>query len=214
MIIHTAPQNSEGWFLVKKGRPSASNFDKIITAAKGLLSSSCDAYINQLIAECFCPTFESFIGNKWTDRGLELEPEAREAFATHTGHTLKQVGFVTRDDQIVGCSPDSLIIRDETPVSGLEIKCPSPTVHVGYVRAGVLPDDYKQQVHGSMAVTGLNEWHFWSWYPGMRPFHVVVRRDDYTAKVKEALDDFLILYKQAREKAVPLLRVVSQEEQS
>src|SRR5690606_22020949 len=116
------------------------------------------------------------------------------------GYKLQQVGFCTRMDEIVGCSPDSLILDDSgNYIAGLEIKCPAPATHVGYVLDDQLPDEYKQQVHGGMAVTGLNEWHFWSYFPGMQPFHKVVRRDAYTEKLSAALDEFVILYQKARE---------------
>ena len=199
-------QGSEEWFAMRKGRPTASRFDMIITAKTGEPSKSRHDYMCELIAECFCPEFTAFMGNSWTDRGQELEPQARDAFAQTTGLDLEHVGFVTRDDNIVGCSPDSLI-RDTKReyIAGLEIKCPSPKNHVAYVLADKLPDEYRQQVHGGMAVTGLNVWHFWSYYPGLKPLHVIVHRDSYTEKLSAALDQFVIDYAAAREKALPKL---------
>lgn len=206
-------QGSEAWFTARKGRPTASQFSKIITAVKGDLSKSHTGYIVELIAECFCPTYAAWLGNSWTDRGNELEPEAREAFTAHTGHAVEQVGFCTRDDGIVGASPDGLIRGpDGEWLAGLELKCPAPKTHVEYVLEGVLPDAYRQQVHGGMAVTGLNQWHFFSYFPGMQPFHIVVQRDDYTAKLSAALDEFLFKYRDAREKAVPQLQLHPKEE--
>jgi len=214
MIIHPASQLTDGWEKIKKGRPSASNFDKIITAAKGDLSKSHRAYIAELIAESFCPEFQSFTGNRWTERGLEFEPEARQAFVKHTGLSVVEVGFVTRDDTIVGCSPDFLVADAQgNYIAGGEMKCPIPATHVGYVLDGKLPDDYKQQVHGGMAVTGLNQWHFWSYFPGMQPFHLIVHRDEYTEKLSRSLDEFVILYQQAREKVIPKLRIVREDAQ-
>lgn len=171
------------------------------------LSESHIGYIDELIAECFCPDFEMFMGTAWTDRGLEMEPEARDAFETLTGLTAQEVGFVTRDDEIVGCSPDSLIGEDGRWTEGLEIKCPMPKTHVKYVREGVLPDEYKAQVHGGMAVTGLDRWHFFSYFPGMQPLHLVIERDDYTEQLSAALDDFLGIYAAARAELIPKLQV-------
>lgn len=217
-IFKDIEQGTEEWAAIRKGRPTASRFDEIITAT-GLPSKSQGAYIRELIAECFCPDFSSWAGNIYTDRGAELEPEAREAFAAQTGLTLEQVGFVIGDD-VCGCSPDSLIQQTEVVehrregdvtvtkyIAGVEIKCPSPKAHVGYVLDGILPAEYRQQVHGSMAVTGLNTWHFWSYFPGMKPLHVVVERDEYTAKVEAALKDFAARYKEAMAAAVPKLQL-------
>jgi hypothetical protein len=226
MIIHEKViQGSDAWFALRRGRPSASRFKDIITAAKGDLSKSAPAYIAELIGECFVPDWIDFAGNKFTDRGTELEPIARKAFEEHTGYKTTEVGFVTRADEVVGCSPDGLILRNGKELErdaiydeegritngadlfnwGVEIKCPSPKVHVGWVMAGKLPDEHSQQVHGSMAVTGLNSWHFFSFFPGLQPFHIIVYRDAYTAKLSASLDDFLIQYAAARSAVIPKL---------
>ena len=178
-IFHDLEQGSEEWRLIRKGKPSTSKLSSVITAAKGELSKSRTAYIRELIGECFAPEWEEFAGNKYTDRGVELEPEARDAFVAETLLDVKEVGGVLADDGVSWCSPDGLIPNANTGKieSGLEIKCPSPRVHIGYVLDGVLPNDYKQQVHGAMAITGANRWHFWSYFPGLRPFHLIVERD-------------------------------------
>lgn len=205
-VYHGITQNSPEWHAIRKGRPTASRFDEIITAS-GAISKSANGYIRELIAECFCPDFQSWAGNIYTDRGQELEPEAREAFAKETGLTLEQVGFVISEDGVCGCSPDSLVVQDGKYVAGLEIKNPTPKAHVGYVLDGVLPSIYAQQVHGSMAITGLNTWHFWSYFPGMKPLHVVVRRSAYTDRIEQALTEFVALYKREMDTAIPLLKL-------
>lgn len=205
-IYRDLTQGTPEWLTIRKGRPTASRFSEIVTAT-GLPSKSADAYIRELIAECFCPDFINWRGNADTERGVELEPEAREAFAKATGLPLEQVGFVIADDGTCGCSPDSLVGGGGKYSAGLEIKCPSPKAHVGYVLDGELPDIYKQQVHGSMVITGLNEWHFWSYFPGMKPLHVLVRRDIYTEKLAERLAMFVQNYKAAMEAAVPKLKI-------
>ena len=50
MIILDHEQGTEEWFAARLGKPSASNFGKLITAT-GKPSTSADGYINQLIAE-------------------------------------------------------------------------------------------------------------------------------------------------------------------
>lgn len=203
-------QGSEEWFALRRGRATASNFKKIITPAKGEYSKQASAYMRDLLVECFTPDYAKFLGTFWTERGTEMEPEARKAFEAHTGLITEQVAFVTADDwqHVVGCSPDSLV-KDESGeyVAGLEIKCPSPFTHAEYIEDGVLPDEYKPQVHGSMAVTGLNRWHFWSYFPGLQPLHIVVERDDYTQKLTAALDRFVIEYGSYRERMTPKLQL-------
>jgi len=201
-------QGTPEWLQLRKGRPTASRFSDIITAAKGELSKSSKGYIRELVGECFCPEFQYWEGNKSTERGTMLEPEARAQFSELTGKEVRQVGFVLADDGICGCSPDGIII-DQAGIymAGLEIKCPSPKVHIEYVSDGVLPDAYRQQVHGSMAVTGLNEWHFFSYFPGMRPFHILVGWDDYTEKLQDSLAVFVSEYKATRDILIPKLKL-------
>lgn len=208
MKIHTdLIQGTPEWLAIRKGRPTASRFRDFVTTAKGDLSKSARGYICELIGESFCPEFEYFSGNTFTERGKALEPEAREAFEVETGLKVEPVGFVIADDGIAGCSPDGLIRGDSGDyIAGLEIKCPTPKTHVEYVLDGVLPDDYKQQVHGSMVVTGIRTWHFWSYFPGMRHLHVIVQWDDYTDKLAKTLAAFLVEYKAARDIAVPRLK--------
>jgi putative phage-type endonuclease len=205
-IYKDITQGTEEWAAIRKGRPTASRFSEIITPG-GAPSKSSWAYTRELIAECFCPDWQAWTGNIYTDRGVQLEPEAREAFTKHTGLAVEQVGFIIGDDGVCGCSPDSLIMHGDKPVAGLEIKCPIPKTHVGYVLDGELPSEYVQQVHGSMAVTGLNQWHFFSYFPGMRPFHIIAKRDDYTAKMEVAIHEFVQKYKAATAQALPKLKL-------
>lgn len=207
-IIRDLVQGSEEWKRVRKGKPTASRFSDIITAAKGELSKSSKGYMRELIGECFAPDFEYFSGNAATERGTTLEPEARRLFADMYAMTVEEVGFVIADDGICGCSPDGLILDAAgEPCAGLEIKCPSPKVHIGWVLDGGLPDDYKQQVHGSMAVTGLTEWHFFSYFPGLQPHHVLVGWDDYTEKLKDGLASFVSDYRTQLSTAIPKLKI-------
>jgi len=205
-IYKDITQGSPEWLLIRKGRPTASRFGDVFTPT-GKVSASSMAYIRELIAECFCPDFPTWGGNAATDRGVELEPLARDAFGKHTGLTLEQVGFVISDDGVCGCSPDSLVVKDGHHIAGVEIKCPAPKAHVSYVLDGALPDVYKQQVHGSLAITGLPCWHFFSFFPGLQPLHIIVTRNEYTELLSQRLADFVATYKAEMADAVPELKL-------
>lgn len=227
MIVHPyVLQGSEEWFRMRLGRPTASNFDRIITAKKGEYCSKARSYIAELIGECFVPDFSGFTGNANTDRGNEQEQEAREAFEKHTGLKVEQVGFVTDDGGVAGCSPDGMIllpggghgggVEIKNPGTGMKVSSPmcgyqvsdlTPKKHVEWVMDGKLPDEHGPQVHGGLAITGLPEWHFWSYFRGLKPFHVVVRPDDYTKKLRDCLDRFLVEYGAARVAVIPKLQL-------
>jgi hypothetical protein len=198
MVIHHYIQGSEQWFAARRGRPTASRFSEILTPG-GKLSKSATAYALELAAECWVQDYRAWSGNKYTDRGEELEPHARAEFIARTGMKVAQVGFVTRDDEVVGCSPDGLILDSSGRyVAGLEIKCVNPRDHFSMIYYDAPAAKYLPQIHGGMAVTGLDTWYFASYFPGLPPFLCVVERDEYTHLLSDALDEFLIMYADIR----------------
>ena len=192
-------QGSEEWLRARKGRLTASQMSKVITAT-GKLSAQWEKLAIKLAAECVKPEeAPAFIGNIHTDRGHELEPVARDWFTQWSGLDVRTVGFVTKEDNpVLGCSPDALIYKGKRPVCGLEIKCPLVETHALYHYENQLPEAYRAQVHGSMAVTGLRKWWFMSYNEGTEPFTKLIEWDSYTDKVAEALDEFVIKYSEIR----------------
>lgn len=193
MIVHRMEQYSPEWWEIRKGVPTASRADKILTPT-GKLSAQCRGYINELIAAGLGFGDEPFVSD-WMERGLELEPQARNFYELLTGETVEQVGFVTNDESTFGCSPDGLIDG-----GGWECKCPKASTHIGYLLGGELPAYYKPQVHMSMAVADVDNWVFMSYYPGLEPLIVNVQRDEYTDLVAKAIDGFVGQLQEAKEK--------------
>lgn len=136
-------------------------------------------------------------------RGNALEPKAREFYQQHTGRKVYQLGFITHDEGGFGCSPDGLIRQEDRPYAriqwGLEIKCPMPDKHVEYLLDGTLPDDYRFQVHGSMAVTGVRRWDFLSYCPGEAPLLLTVEWSEFTEQMLTGLR--LVVAEKAKMKA-------------
>ena len=189
MIIYDEiDQMSQEWFELKAGIPSASNASKILTPT-GKLSAQSEGLMNALIAERLGFGDDPIEPNEWMLRGIELEAEARDLFRFETGLDTRQVAWITNDDGTAGCSPDGLA-ELRTITVGVEIKCPKASTHIGYLRAGKLPAYYAPQVHWSMAVTGIRQWYFMSYYPGLDPLVKLVEADEYTDKVAEALAQF------------------------
>lgn len=192
MIILDVKQGEPEWFAARCGIPSASVFDKILTT-KGDLSKSSQKLLYQLAGERITGEKEEGYTNGAMQRGIELEPEARALFQLITGKEVAEVGICYHDERKDrSCSPDGLVETGMTLMEGLEIKCPSLAVHVEYLLGNKLPTAYFQQVQGSLYITGLERWHFLSYYPGIKPFHIVVERDDiWIAKLSKALDNFV-----------------------
>ena len=192
MRIIQCDQGSPEWGQCRQGIPTASNFDKIVTPAKGELSKQADAYIYELIADRIMGVPENV--EAFTSRemqyGIDTEPEARAWYQMETGLTVRKVGFCVADDGSMGCSPDGLV----DPDGGIEIKCPLAKTHIGYLMQGGLPTEYKLQVHGSLVVTGRRYWSFVSYCPGIKPVNIKVEPDDFTAKLRDALEAFTARY--------------------
>jgi predicted phage-related endonuclease len=171
MIIHDIEQGTDEWFAVRRGKITASRFADVLAKGKGLTRMS---YMRELAAEIITGESGGFEGNKWTERGTELEPLARQAYANYSENTVFPVGFCEHDTLSAGCSPDGFVAEN----GGLEMKCPKPATHIEYLEAGVIPPAYVAQVQGNLWITGRGWWDFISFCPGMRLLCVRVERDE------------------------------------
>jgi len=188
MIVLNCEQRSEDWYRARLGIPTASCFDKLITPT-GKLSTQAEGYANLLIAEQVTGKIYDEFLSEWVERGAALEPEARAFYEMETGLTVQEVGLILRDDRRVGCSPDGLAGEGL-----LEIKCPAPHTHIGYLLSEELPAAYRPQVQGQLLVTGKPWVDFLSYHPDMPPALIRVERDEaYIGKLAEALDNLLTL---------------------
>jgi len=133
--------------------------------------------------------------------GLRLEKEAVASFEGWSGLEIEEVGFCTHKSGSAGCSPDGLVKGRSI---GFEGKAPLAAAHIRYLLGGELPEEYRDQVHGSMAVTGATGWWFQSYCPGLPPFRVITLRDDYTERMAEGLDEFAETLVAAREEIASL----------
>ena len=182
-------QGSIEWFEARKGIPTASRFSDIVTAKTGAPSASSIKYAAELLVERL--GFETpHFTTEAMEHGIVTEKTARDWFEFQYDVDVTQVGMVTTDDGRIACSPDGLICVGGSPTYGWECKCPLPKTHMLYLMEQKLPDQYKQQVHGSMWVCDLDAWHFMSYVEGLEPFSILVERDDYTEKLGKAITQF------------------------
>jgi hypothetical protein len=201
MKIYTdIQQGTNEWFRLRLGLPTASCFDQIVTPKKCELSKSAPRYALRLVAERLLnmPT-ESVEGQMWMERGKELEPQAVRQYEFTNDLKTVPVGFITNDAGTLGCSPDRIVLDNER--IGLEIKCPSPHIHLGYMLNGT-DDDYKPQVQGQIMIAELHHADFYSFHPRMPPALIRTEPDaDYIAKMTEALNSFADLLNILTERA-------------
>lgn len=173
MRINEHAQGTDEWLQARLGVPTASNFSRLITP-NGKVSASAGEYIDDLIAQKITGEIPEFYTNAAMERGNELEPHARASYEFEHDVQVTEVGLCLHDSFNCGASPDGLIGE----YGGIEIKCPKPSTHVGYLRANKLPTKYIPQVQGCLWITNREWWDFMSYHPAMHDLIVRVYRDD------------------------------------
>lgn len=189
MKLHRVEQGSVEWYRLRLGKPTSSNFHKIVTP-KGEPSKQAVKYLYRLIAERLLnETMDDEIGFvKWVAQGKEEEPYAVKQFEFVNDVQLEPGGFVTTNDGRIGASPDRIFKNHR---ESLEIKSPAPWTQLQYLLEG--PDDaYIAQTQGHLLVGDEFEaLHFYSYNARTPPFHKLILRDNhYQAVLASALAKF------------------------
>lgn len=203
MIVHDLEQNSDAWLALRAGIPTASAFSKLITST-GTPSKSMPAYAQELAGELYAgKPLNLWEGNGYTERGHELEDEARSSYELLTGSEVEQAGFVTNDIETYGCSPDGLVGDDGL----LEIKC-LPKKHISMLlywnKHAKCPPDFIQQVQGQMFITERNWCDLYFYQPDLPDLRIRVEPD---AKIVEGLQAQLAACLEERDRVLSILEV-------
>jgi len=144
--IHNVQQGTPEWMALRAGIPTASMFDKIVTAT-GKLSKQSRDYKVWLLAE---RVMGRPIETKKTAamiRGTEFEQEAVDFYQAVKEVKTEVIGFVTTDDNRIGASPDRWAGSD----GELEIKVPEPQTHMAYFLAQAGIDRYGAELEEMLA---------------------------------------------------------------
>lgn len=203
MIIHDCQQGTEEWHCLRAGKPTASCFDKLITST-GEQSKTLPAYAITLAGEMYAgKPLDAWEGNGHTERGKLLEDDARRSYAFVHDVEPVQVGLVTDDAMLYGCSPDSFIGDD----GGLEIKCLKAENHIKaimyYRKHKKCPPDYVQQTQGSLLVTGRKWWDLYFYHPDLPALTI---RQEPNEPVLKALSVSIVAVLAERDKILAELR--------
>ena len=176
-------QGSDEWRFMRLGVASASKAKEFLS---GRDTATYQTYLCEKVAEIATGSLAEQINSKALSWGKDNEDTARAAYEFETGHIIKQIPFIYRDEsKYFGCSPDG--ITDDA--HGLELKCPfSSTVFVQFKCNDKIKKEYELQCMFSMWVSGRESWDFANYDPRMRsnPLHfVTIERDN---KIMEQFD--------------------------
>jgi hypothetical protein len=152
MKIHDCKQGSSEWVALHIGRPSVSKLPRILTNTRLEYSKGARAYAAELIAERMLGRpldWGAEYDTIWTDRGTDMEKEARDFYAFFRDVEVTEVGFIETDAGHFGGSPDGLVGDDGL----VEIKCRSAKHHARCI-TGVEEIAERLQTQGYLWLTG------------------------------------------------------------
>ena len=229
MIRYDCPQRSEEWDRLRLGIPTSSAFHRIVKGGTAYRCPACrveyetkrkkcgecgelvvpfeilkpsaqaEGYMHKLLAEWYfgapLEDPETQYQSAWMERGQALEDQAVKSYEFETGREAEKVGFISTDDGMIGCSPDRLVGDDGI----LEIKCPSPAIHMGYMLKRSVDSDYWAQIQGQMLIAGRAWVDIESYCPPFPTVIIRVPRDDqYASLLVVQLAEFVHAMIQAR----------------
>lgn len=152
MKIKNVEQRSREWFEMRLG---------VITGSRcgNVFKSSNLTFLDTLIAERLSGDIVESPTTEAMRHGIMMEPVALDEYRMRTGLDAREIGFCIHDDHPwLAISPDALVYENETPIGGVEIKCPSTRKHISYIRSGKIPAEYKAQVMHYFIVVDSIQW--------------------------------------------------------
>jgi hypothetical protein len=189
-----APQRSPEWYAARAGRLTGScaadaiafkkTGDKGETAERRKLRANlvCEVLTGRALDD------DAFV-TRALQRGIELEGVAAAAYEATSDAMVRWSGFLSHNTLMVGCSLDGHV---GDPLTGIiEIKCPTSPVHLGYLLAGGVPDDYLPQATHNLWVSGAEWLDFVSFDdrfldPALQLFTVRITREQVDIPAYEA----------------------------
>lgn len=186
MEIFNCDQGTPEWFACRLGIPTASQFATVMAAGRGGAESKTRrTYMLKLAGEILTGDPMDSFSNAHTERGHEMEPQARSYYAMQKDVDPQQVGFIRNGNK--GASPDSLIGNDGM----LEIKTKLPHLLLDVLLRGVFPADHKAQCQGQLWVAEREWVDLTCYWPKMPSFIVRAYRDEpYIKEMSAAVDQF------------------------
>ena len=172
-------QRSADWFEIRCGKLTASRIKDVMAKTKSGYSASRKNYMADLVCERLTGVKADGYMNHAMQRGVEVEPEARQAYEIETFQAVIETGFyICSDIPESGASPDGLIGDDGL----VEIKCPNTATHIDTLLTGTIDQGYIYQMQWQMYATGRKWCDFVSYDnrlpENLRLFIKRVERDD------------------------------------
>jgi hypothetical protein len=177
--IHNVEQGTPEWHAERAGKPTASKFDKLLTATYKVADNKGSRdYAIQKASEILTGRVEETFLSYDMQRGKLEEERAFEMYCEHFA-PVEKCGFMTNYG--IGYSPDGLVGTDGL----IEIKSAKQRIQVERIVFGGGADQHMIQIQVGLLVSGRKWCDFVSFSNGM-PLHV--ERVFPDAKIQKAID--------------------------
>ena len=201
-------QQGDLWLALRRGRITCSRLGDVLapptTRASTRKGVSCPAgtealcraqYRDELVAERITRRATDHFTTPAMQDGIDRERFARMLYEAETQQVVEQIGFTLHPLwDFFGGSADGLCGDD----GGVELKCPTEAVHLGYYRdIDLLIAEYKWQAIGNMICSERQWWDLVSFQPffpdAMKLVRTRLTRDEFAAEIaqiEEAVPQF------------------------
>lgn len=155
-------QRSQQWYQARLGRlTSSSAHDMLAIIKTGEAAARRNLRVRLALERLTGRSHERDFQSQAMKDGVDREADAIAKYEEVTGRLVYSIGFVSCDDYMMGTSPDGFI----GDVGSVSIKCPTPAVHLEYLKSGEIPLEYQRQNAHELLVTGRKWIDFFSWNP-------------------------------------------------
>lgn len=151
------------------GLPTASKFATVMAKGQGKTRSE---YMRKLAGEILTGEPMDSYSNHHTERGHEMEPDARSLYAFMRDCEPEVVGFIVNGKK--GCSPDSLVDANGM----VEIKTKLPHLQIECLLNNRVPPEHVAQCQGALWVAEREWIDFVSYWPKLPLFVTRAHRDE------------------------------------
>lgn len=160
MKIINCAQRSDEWIAARLGRLTGSVAHEMLatrsdkTEAAGRRNLRVRLALERIVGR----SLESDYVSPAMQQGIDREGDALAMYEAITGRVLDSVGFIQHDTMMAGCSPDGIVGSCEHGI--VEAKCPTPAIHLEYLRTGEIPGKYQIQNQHNLWISGA-PWLDW-----------------------------------------------------
>lgn len=162
VTYHDVDQRSDEWRALRLGRLTASRAGDMLASIKsGEAAARRNLRVQLMLERITGRSHERNVQTGPMLDGIEREADAVAKYEELTGVLIHPVGFVSSDDYMAGCSPDGVIGE----FGLVSVKCPTPAIHLEYLRSSKVPSDYLAQIQHEFWLTGRSWCDFLSFQP-------------------------------------------------